>query len=316
MDIDKPKIDVKLDLSIIIPVFNEASTLEELHRRLVTVLDQLDKTYEIIFIDDGSTDDSLQVLKALQQADKRLRIISFMRNFGQHPAIIAGFTHCRSEVAISMDADLQNPPEEIPKILAKIDQGYEHVGGWRQGRSDSFFRRLTSKLANRMIARFTGVELNDYGCALRAYTRNVIESLVGLKERTIHISAMACWMGFNSTEVPIEHEVRKVGKSSYNLRKLLRMVFDLVTGYSSFPMELMSFIGFIFAFLGFLLGGYLLMLRLIYGVVSGFRTVVALGFIFMGIQLLSLGIIGQYLVRNYNQTQDRPLYIIREIIDD
>ena len=246
---------------MVIPVFNEEDNLLELGERLVRTLTGMGRPFEIIFVDDGSTDGSWELLTDLNdQYPQQIRALQFHRNFGQHQAIFAGFQAARGQVMVTLDADLQNPPEEIPRLVAKLDEGYDTVGGWRENRQDSIFRRLPSQLVNTVMSRVTGVKLRDYGCMLRAYRRSVVDSINQCQESSSFIPALANLFSQRVAEIPVGHAERERGKSKYGLVKLLRLNFDLMTGFSNLPIHLVGFMGVTIAFLG-LLFGFMLIVR-------------------------------------------------------
>jgi undecaprenyl-phosphate 4-deoxy-4-formamido-L-arabinose transferase len=305
-------------ISVIIPVFNEEENLPELGRRLIGTLEQMGRPYEIILVDDGSTDRSWEIMQELNRAHpEQLRALQFNRNFGQHQAIFAGFQAARGEVMITLDADLQNPPEEIPRLVAKIEEGYDTVGGWRENRRDSIFRKLPSLLVNVVMSRVTGVQLRDYGCMLRAYRREVIDSINQCQESSSFIPALANLYSRKVAEIPVGHAERERGKSKYNLIKLLRLNFDLMTGFSNLPIHLVGFTGVAIALLGLLFGGYLLLRRVLVGPeVEGVFTLFAILFVFVGLNTLGLALIGEYVGRIYREVRQRPRYIIRQTLGD
>ena len=232
------------EISVVIPVFNEEDNLRELGERLVRTLTGMGRSFEIIFVDDGSTDGSWQLLTDLNgQYPQNIRALQFHRNFGQHQAIFAGFQASRGQVMVTLDADLQNPPEEIPRLVAKLDEGYDTVGGWRENRRDSIFRRLPSQLVNYVMSRVTGVKLRDYGCMLRAYRRSVVDSINQCHESSSFIPALANLFAHRVAEIPVGHAERERGKSKYGIIKLLRLNFDLMTGFSNLPIHLVGFMG-------------------------------------------------------------------------
>ena len=242
-------------ISVIIPVYNEAENLRELGERLMRTLTGMDRSFEIILVDDGSGDRSWEILTELHEKyPENLRALQFNRNFGQHQAIFAGFQAARGQVMITLDADLQNPPEEIPRLVAKIEEGYDTVGGWRENRQDSLFRKLPSHLVNVVMSRVTGVKLRDYGCMLRAYRREVIDSINQCHESSSFIPALANLFSRRVAEIPVGHAERERGQSKYGLIKLLRLNFDLVTGFSNLPIHAVGFTGVAIAFLGLLFG--------------------------------------------------------------
>lgn len=306
----------EIHFSVVVPIFNEGANLRPLHRRLAAVLDALGRPYEMIFVDDGSSDDSVAVLRELQARDPHLRLILFRRNFGQHPAVMAGFNAVRGRVVITLDADLQSPPEEIPKLLPPLEQGYDLATGVRGRRDEPLLRRLGSAVANRMIARMTGVALTDYGCMLRAYRREVIEHLKRFPEQCKYIPALTSWLGIRIREVPVEQCPRAAGSSKYGYLKLIRMNFDLLTGFSSAPVLVVNGVGLALAALGIALGLCLLAWRLAYGTPGmGSIAFLAVLLLLAGVQLVALGLIGEYVARIFVQVQGRPYYLIKETIE-
>jgi len=302
--------------SVVIPVFNEAANIDELHARLSAVMEELDGTCEIIFVDDGSRDGSFDALKKIHNADNRVRVLRLTRNFGQHPAVTAGFDASHGDIIITLDADLQNPPEEIPKLVAKLAQGWDVATGVRQARKDSILRRAPSKLVNWVIGKLTGVPLEDYGCMLRAYKRRVIELLSECPEATRFITALVSWLGVSIVEVPVEHAVRKHGRSKYGFGKLVRMNFDLLTGFSLFPIQVIGMAGAALCVLGVLALVVLATLDFAVGL-SGLWAwwiAAAMGTL-AGVQLVAIGILGEYVGRISVETKARPYYVIRERLD-
>jgi undecaprenyl-phosphate 4-deoxy-4-formamido-L-arabinose transferase len=302
--------------SVVIPLYNDAATLPVLHQRLSTVMQGLGRPYEIVYVDDGSRDGTFDVLSEIHRQDPtHVRAIRLMRNFGQHPAVTAGFDHVAGEVIITLDSD-QNPPEEIPKLLVKLDEGYDVVTGWRQIRHDPWTRKWSSRLINWIIASTTGVKLHDYGCMLRVYRRHVVQLLNQCGESRRFITALTSWLGVNIAEVPVRHEAANLRGSRYNYRRLIRMTLDLVTGYSLVPIQLVTASGLAMAFIGIVAGLFLLAWRVVFGVnPTGLSSFVALLLVLFGIQLAGLGIIGEYVGRIYIETQGRPYYLIRTLLD-
>ena len=303
-------------ISVIIPVYNEEENLRELGERLMGVLTDMGRPFEIILVDDGSTDRSWDILTELHdQYPQVLRALQFNRNFGQHQAIFAGFQAARGQVMITLDADLQNPHEEIPRLVAKLEEGYDTVGGWRENRRDSLFRRLPSHLVNVVMSKVTGVRLRDYGCMLRAYRREVIDSINQCHESSSFIPALANLYSRRVAEIPVRHAERERGKSKYGLIKLLRLNFDLMTGFSNFPIHVIGFTGVAIAFLGLLFGVFLLLRRLFVGPeVGGLFTLFAILFVFVGLNTLGLALIGEYVGRIYREVRGRPRYVIRQTL--
>ncbi len=274
------------------------------------------RSFEIILVDDGSSDRSWEILTELHaKYPRNLRALQFNRNFGQHQAIFAGFQAARGQVMVTLDADLQNPPEEIPRLVAKIEEGYDTVGGWRENRRDSLFRRLPSQLVNVVMSRVTGVKLRDYGCMLRAYRREVIDSINQCHESSSFIPALANLFSRRVAEIPVGHAERERGQSKYGLIKLLRLNFDLVTGFSNLPIHAVGFIGVAIALLGLLFGFLLFLRRLFVGPeVEGVFTLFAILFVFVGLNTLGLALIGEYVGRIYREVRGRPRYVIRQTL--
>src|SRR5882672_2476144 len=240
-------------LSVVIPVFNEEPNLRALQGALAPVLQGFGKPYEVIYVDDGSTDKSLDILRELQVKDPHLVVVEFSRNFGQHSAIFAGFDQSRGEIVVTLDADLQNPPEAIPSLVHAIESGYGVVGGWREDRQDSFFRKLASKIVNKIISWSTGVKLKDYGCMLRAYRRAIVQQIGKCSEISSFIPALANTFARSIAEIEVPHRDRAQGRSKYSIGRLIRLNFDLMTGFSLFPIQAISTFGLLTAVVG---GGF------------------------------------------------------------
>lgn len=302
-------------LSLVIPVFNEETNLKELIRRCLAVCRGLRETFEIILVDDGSRDDSAQIISAASKEPQTPVIgVLLNRNYGQHAAVMAGLEESRGEVVVTLDADLQNPPEEIPKLLAPIRAGCDVVGSVRKNRRDSLFRRLSSRLINKIVQQATGVRMHDYGCMLRAYRRSVVDAMLQCRERSTFIPVLANTFADNTAEVEVAHAERSGDDSKYNLWKLINLQFDLLTSMTTFPLRLLSILGGIFSLAGFAFGFLLLLTRLLFGAewaVEGVFTVFAVLFIFVGVQLLALGLMGEYIGRIYLDVRARPRYFVR-----
>jgi len=313
-----------LDLTIVVPVFNEEENLKPLFAQLVRVLEELDLCYEIIAVDDGSSDNSFAILKQLYKESPRIKIVRFRRNFGQTAAFAAGFDHARGEVVVTMDADLQNDPADIPRLLDKMAEGYDVVSGWRKDRQDRFLdRKLPSMLANWLISVTTGVHLHDYGCSLKAYHRDVVKNVHLYGELHRFIPALASWMGVSVAELPVSHNPRRSGKSKYGLSRTVRVLLDLLTvrfmlSYSARPMQLFGGMGLLSFALGVIGGLYLSAQKVIHGYnYSIDRPLLLLSVLLMviGVQMVSMGLLGELVVRTYHETQGKPIYVIREIIE-
>jgi undecaprenyl-phosphate 4-deoxy-4-formamido-L-arabinose transferase len=299
-------------VSVVVPVFNERENLPELTSRLCSVMRQTKQGFELLFVNDGSTDDSGEFLREYAKGCPEAKVIEFYRNFGQHAAVMAGFSHTLGEIVVTLDADLQNPPEEIPKLLVKIDEGYEVVCGWRQQRKDSIFRRLPSLIMNLVISKLTGVTLKDYGCMLRAYRRPVVAYLLQYGEKSVYIPAFISWLHPSIIEIPVAHARRVKGTSKYSLLKFMIQAFDLITAYTLFPIQLISITGAAFSLLGFLLSIYLLLFRIFWGTPSPLTTFIAALLFLCGVIIFSIGIISEYLARVYSEVRKKPLYIIKK----
>jgi len=303
----------KPDISIIVPVYNEEENLPALLPRLLPVLDGLNRPYEVLFVDDGSRDRSLAILRSFVDAHPgRVRVLELSRNFGQHPAILAAFQRARGSIVVTLDADLQNPPEEIPKLLARMDEGYDVVGGIRRQRRDSWFRRAASRMVNRVTGAITGMRLSDYGCMLRAYSRDVVNEINACEENATFIPALAQSFSRRPTEVEVEHAERAAGTSKYSLYRLVRLNFDLMTGFSVVPLQIFTLFGFVVAAGGVAFGIFLLIRRLVVGAeVEGVFTLFAILFTVVGVLLAGLGIVGEYIGRIYHEVRRRPRFSVR-----
>jgi undecaprenyl-phosphate 4-deoxy-4-formamido-L-arabinose transferase len=304
-------------ISIVIPVYNEEKNLTLLMKRLRAVMNSMQRPYEIIMIDDGSRDESLSILKKLMVTEPTLRVVELTRNYGQHAAIMAGFSIIRGDVVVTLDADLQNPPEEIPRLIQTMEKGkYDVVGSIRRGRRDSLFRIVPSKIINQVATRITGVKMTDWGCMLRAYRRPVVERMIACHEHATFIPALATVFGKRITEIEVAHEERHGGKSNYPLKKLINLQFDLVASFSNLPMKLLMYGGIAMSLLGTCFGIFLVVARLVYGAAwaaQGVFTLFAILFVFVGMQFFALGVIGEYIGRIYREVRKRPEYVIENI---
>jgi undecaprenyl-phosphate 4-deoxy-4-formamido-L-arabinose transferase len=306
-----------VDLSIVIPVYNEAENLAPLFDRLTDTLDKIGRVYEIIFTNDGSKDASLDLLKAFfQKRPEIIRIVDFHGNFGQHMAIMAAFEQSRGKTVVTLDADLQNPPEEIPQLLRKMDEGYDYVGSYRAHRQDSFFRTYISRLVNWFRESTTDIRMRDQGCMLRAYSRQIIDQIVQSGERSTFIPALAYKFSLNPTEIEVKHDARAAGVSKYNLYRLIRLNFDLITGFSLIPLQIFTLFGMAISALSALLVGYMILRRLIIGPeAEGVFTLFAIVFFLISVVITGIGIIGEYLGRIFQTLSQRPRYVIRQVIE-
>jgi len=307
------QIENQPEISVVIPVFNEEDNLVELHARLAATMDPVGRPWEVIYVDDGSKDRSWDLLSRIQAADPHVRLVRFNRNYGQHMAIFAGFEKVRGSVVVTLDADLQNPPEEVPKLVAKLDEGFDVVSGWRQNRHDSVLRKIPTWMVAKLTSKVVGVQLRDYGCMLRAYRREIVEAMCVSQETSSYIPALANIYAASVAEIPVAHAERSGGESKYSLFKLIKLNFDLMTGFSVLPIQMISVLGVLVALVGLGFGLFLFARRLIVGPeVEGVFTLFAILFVFVGLQILGVGIMGEYLGRVYREVRRRPRFVIRE----
>jgi undecaprenyl-phosphate 4-deoxy-4-formamido-L-arabinose transferase len=301
-------------ISIVIPVYNEELNLPPLIDRLYPVMELIGKPFEIIFTDDGSNDRSLGILKTMAGKFPEVRVIEFNGNFGQHMAILAAFEQSCGEIVITLDADLQNPPEEIPKLVAEVEKGHDVVGTIRQKRQDTLFRRAASRIVNITTNKMTGMHMSDYGCMLRAYNRDVVNNINRCQETTTFIPALAQTFSANPAEVEVAHAERAVGESKYSLYKLIRLNFDLMTGFSVVPLQLFALMGIFTSLSSVAFAIFLLVRRFIIGAeVEGVFTLFAILFFFIGIIIFGIGLVGEYVGRIYQEVRKRPRYVIRKL---
>jgi undecaprenyl-phosphate 4-deoxy-4-formamido-L-arabinose transferase len=303
----------RIDLTVIVPILNEAATLEELADRLMSALHRLGKSHEVIFVDDGSTDDSAKLLKRLYAIYPTLKVIRLNRNYGQHMAVFAGFDRARGEIVVTLDGDLQNPPEEIPRLLEKIQEGYDVVCGQRASRRDPLRRKIPSYLVGKLASRLVGVKMRDYGSMLRAYRRPVIDQLLRCQDRSPYLPALANAFAASVAEIPVGHQRRAAGRSRYNFFGLLRLTADLVTGFSLLPIRLVGLMGTLLALLGVGIGLYTGLRSLWGSPPSPMSVLMALLLVVAGLQLLALGLIGEYVGRTYMEVRQRPRYGVLEV---
>ena len=306
-----------IEVSVIIPVYNEEQGLQALFDRLYPALDKLGRPYEIIFINDGSRDRSAMLLKNQFEARRDVtRVILLKGNFGQHMAIMAGFEQVRGKYIVTLDADLQNPPEEIGKLLGRMDEGYDYVGSIRKNRQDDLWRSVASRMMNRLRERITRIKMTDQGCMLRAYSRSIIDAINSAREINTFIPALAYTFASNPTEIEVEHEERTAGESKYSLYSLIRLNFDLMTGFSVVPLQVFSLFGIVVSCLSTLFVVYLAVRRLIVGPeAEGVFTLFGIVFFFIGIILFGIGILGEYVGRIYQEVRHRPRYLIEAILE-
>lgn len=289
-------------ISIVIPVYNEEANLPELFRRLFSVMENLNRPHEIILVNDGSKDSSLPLMLQERKNNPALRIIDFNGNFGQHTAILAGFRIAKGTQIITLDADLQNPPEEISRVVSLLDSGHDVVGTIRKKRKDSFFRRYASKTVNRIMNSVTGFSIHDYGCMLRGYSRGIIDIINECGEVSTFIPALAQKFAVNPAEIEVSHEARTKGESKYSLFRLIRLQFDLMTAFSLFPLQMITILGMIIFMAGVILG--------VFGIFGH-----AVNFLLAGITVTCTGITGEYTGRIYQEVRKRPRYVIRKIYE-
>ncbi len=304
-------------LSVVIPVYNEEACLPALFARLYPALDALGTPYEVLFTNDGSSDRSAAVLR--EQFQKRpdvTRVILFNGNFGQHMAIMAGFEHCRGSRIVTLDADLQNPPEEIVHLLAEMDKGHDYVGTIRRMRRDSAFRRYASRAMNKLRERITNIKMTDQGCMLRAYSRSIVDALNTTRDSSTYIPALAYSFAHRPCEIEVAHEERFAGESKYSLYKLIQLNFDLMTGFSTTPLQVFSVIGIVISLLSFAFVIFLAIRRLVVGPeAEGLFTLFGIAFFLIGITLFGIGLLGEYVGRIYEQVRSRPRYMIEGILE-
>jgi undecaprenyl-phosphate 4-deoxy-4-formamido-L-arabinose transferase len=305
------------DLSVVIPVYNEEPNLPLLFSRLYPVLDGLGRAYEVIFTNDGSADRSLELLKAQFSARPEVtRVIDFNANYGQHMAIMAAFERVRGQVIVTLDADLQNPPEEIPKLLSLIGAGHDYVGGFRIARKDSLFRTVASRVINAVRKSTTSIEMTDQGCMLRAYRRPIIDAIVRSGANNTFIPALAYSFSGNPTEVGVRHEERHAGVSNYSVYKLIRLNFDLITGFSLAPLQIFTMVAIACATGSFLLVLVIAFRRLVWGSeADGLFTLFGILFFLISVTMVGIGLIGEYVGRTYQVVRVRQRYYVREMIE-
>jgi glycosyltransferase involved in cell wall biosynthesis len=309
-----------MEISVVVPVYNEVDNVERLYSEIDRSLRALNRPYEILFVDDGSRDGSLEKLRRIRESDETVKLIAFRKNFGQTAALSAGFDHAEGEVVITMDADLQNDPADIPLLLGKIDEGYDLVSGWRFDRKDKWFsRRLPSMLANRLISWATDVKLNDYGCTLKAIRKEVVKNITLYGELHRFIPAVASWMGVNIAEVKVNHRERLAGRSKYGISRVFRVLLDLITvkfllSYSGRPIQFFGLPGLLCGFLGAVVAAYLAFQRLVLGLPIGDRPLLLLAvlLIIVGIQFIVFGLLGELQIRTYHESLKKPIYFIKE----
>ena len=306
-------------LSVVIPVFNETENLDELIERCILAGNRTGRAFEIILVDDGSSDGSAEKIDAASKNNPGNVVGVFLnRNYGQHAAVIAGFEQSKGDIVITLDADLQNPPEEIPRMVEAMDKGYDVVGSVRRHRRDALFRRVASAVINKGVQKATGVMMHDYGCMLRAYRRPIVEAMLKCREHSTFIPILANSFARSTTEIDVKHEARKQGESKYNLMKLAMLHFDLLTSMTTFPLRLLSILGGVISAAGIGFGVFLLIMRIYYGAewaAQGVFTLFAILFIFVGAQFVAMGLLGEYIGRIYHDVRARPRYFVQRISD-
>lgn len=308
--------DATPEISVVIPVYNEVANLPTLYEELRTAMDAFGRSYEVVAVDDGSRDGSFEALARVHAQDPRWRIIRFARNFGQNPAAYAGFAHARGNVIVTIDADLQNPPADIPKLVEKLQDGeYGVVQGWRENRHDSVFRLTASRIINRIVTRLSGMKVNDLGSGMKAYRREVIERLLLARHHSRYLPAEMAWLGVEVGEVKVGHRKRAAGESKYNIWALLRVNFDMITSISTAPINLIGVVGFAFSLIGFAMALRIFWLRFTLGNFDPFVTVSALFFFLVGVQLICTSIMCEYVSRIYSEVQGRPYYIVGDVLE-
>lgn len=305
-------------VSVVVPVYNEEGCLKELIRRSLEALEKTGKDYELILVDDGSRDKSMEIMtEAAEKSDGKIVAVILNRNYGQHSAIMAGFAEVRGDLVITIDADLQNPPEEFPRMVKKAEEGYDVVGTVRANRKDSVFRRLPSWVVNKIAQKATGVKMNDYGCMLRAYRTPVVKAMLACNERSTFIPVLGNSFARNTCEIEVGHHKREIGTSKYSVYKLINLQFNLLTCMTTAPLRIMSYIGGLVSCGGILFGVMVLAFRFLWGAkwaADGVFTLMAFVFIIAGIQLMALGLVGEYIGRMYYDVRARPRYFVEMII--
>lgn len=319
---EENKMSNKKELSVILPLFNEEENVPKLYPKLKEVLDDLKKSYEVIFIDDGSVDNTFAALKKIHEKDNTIKIIKFRKNFGQSAAIAAGFEYAKGEIIITLDGDLQNDPADIPSLLAKIDDGYDVISGWRRKRKDPLSKKIPSRISNWLARYLTKVNIHDFGCTLKAYNKEAIEDIELYGEMHRYIPALLAWKGFKVGEVEVSHHPRRHGKPKYGVSRLVKGFMDLITvkfllSYSTKPLHIFGTLGAFSILIGLLSGAYLSFIRLAYKVPIADRPLLLLSvlLIFLGAQFISMGLLGEIMIRIYYQNQNKSVYSIEHYLE-
>ena len=307
------------EISLVIPVYNEEAALPPLFARLYAALDALERSYEVIFVNDGSRDRSAAILRGqFERRPEVTRVVLFAANFGQHRAILAGFAYARGRYLITLDADLQNPPEEIARVVAELDAGHDYVGTIRQQRRDVAWRRWASRFINMLRERTTRIRITDHGCMFRGYARSIVDAINQCTENNTFVPALAYTFSGRPTEIMVRHEERSVGESKYSMYQLLKLNFDLMTGFSIVPMQMFSALGFAVSVLSVLFGVGLVVRRLVWGAdpaEQGVFTLFAIAFLLIGVTLFGLGLLGEYIGRIYEEVRRRPRFIVDAVLE-
>ncbi|MBC8389143.1 MAG: glycosyltransferase family 2 protein [Actinobacteria bacterium] len=311
-----------VDLSIVIPIYNEKESIGGLYEKLNKALSRMNLKYEVLLIDDGSVDGTFNELLKVHRKNKLFKIIRFRKNFGQTSAISAGFSYAEGEVVITLDADLQNDPQDIPVLLEKLNEGYDIVSGWRKNRKDkAVTRRFPSIIANKIISKLTGVHLHDYGCTLKVYKKEVVKNINLYGEMHRYIPAIASWMGVKVAEVPVMHHSRRYGKSKYGVSRTIKVILDIITlkfllSYSQSPIQIFGLVGLFSGLVGFIMTSYLIIMRLFFNQPLADRPlfILSIFMIFIGVQLITIGLLAEVLIRVYHEVQNRSTYVIKDII--
>jgi len=310
-----------IDLSVVVPIYNERESIGKLYEKLEKILPGLNLKYEVLLIDDGSMDDTYSQLLKIHRKNKLFKIIRFRKNFGQTAAMNAGFDYANGKVIITLDADLQNDPRDIPVLLRKLNEGYDIVSGWRKNRKDKAIRRFPSTVANKIISKLTGVHLHDYGCTLKAYRKEVIDNINLYGEMHRYIPAIASWMGVRVAEVPVIHHGRKYGKSKYGISRTMKVILDIITvkfllSYSQSPIQVFGLLGLFSAAAGVFITAYLIVMRIFFNQSLSNRPlfILSIFMVFIGVQLITMGLLAEVLMRVYHEVQNKSIYVIRDII--
>ena len=311
-----------MKISVILPVLNEEENLIDMNTEIIGVIENMDVDYEIIYIDDGSTDRSFDILCSLREENPNIKIIQFRRNFGQTAGLAAGFEHASGDTIITMDSDRQNDPNDIPMLLDKIDEGYDLVSGWRFDRQDAWLsRKLPSKIANLLISKITGVKLHDYGCSLKAFHKDVVENVRLYGEMHRFIPAIASWMGVRIAEVKVNHRARVAGSSKYGISRTFRVILDLITvkfllQYSARPIHFFGGLGLASGVTGFIIAFVMLVQKFFFSIPMGDRPLLLLAVLlmFIGLQFITFGLLGELMTRTYHEAQNKPVYVVRKLL--